>query len=383
MIQPLAPRSHDQPPALTRDANENPWLMLVYLFFVFMPLLFMPRVSGWSIALSVLACALFIPLHFASWRNPRLLPSVAISMVALLGLLLLPFNLGGNTFVIYAMAMSGALLPARVAVRAGFLAWAAMAVLLVYLSENSAEALAYSAMTAVIGGMVLVQTMIARLRSRQIAQLQLSHNEVKRLAALAERERIARDLHDLLGHTLSVVVLKSELAGKLMDRDTAAARRQILEVEQIARQALNEVREAVSGFRSSGLAAELAASRLALLDADVRLDYQVQPVAIDAAVEATLALCLREAVTNVLRHANASRVEVDLHDAGETLHLQISDDGRGGMDDSAAAGNGLRGMRERLTAIGAALAIESPRGGGSRLSIRVLSAWQQRAGVAA
>jgi len=168
-----------------------------------------------------------------------------------------------------------------------------------------------------------------------------------------------------------------------MDRDTAAARRQILEVEQIARQALNEVREAVSGFRSSGLAAELAASRLALLDADVRLDYQVQPVAIDAAVEATLALCLREAVTNVLRHANASRVEVDLHDAGETLHLQISDDGRGGMDDSAAAGNGLRGMRERLTAIGAALAIESPRGGGSRLSIRVLSAWQQRAGVAA
>jgi len=196
-----------------------------------------------------------------------------------------------------------------------------------------------------------------------------------------ERERIARDLHDLLGHTLSVVVLKSELAGKLIDRDSAAARKQILEVEQVARKALNEVREAVSGFRSSGLAAELAASRLALLDADVRLDYQVQPVKIDAAVEATLALCLSEAVTNVLRHAKASRVEVDFHDAGETLHLQISDDGRGGMDD--ASGNGLRGMRERLAAIGAGLAIESPRGGGSRLSICVDKAWQANAGVPA
>mgnify|MGYP001203974080 CR=1 FL=1 len=381
MNETVAPKSDDQPIVVTRDASDNPWLMLVYLVFVFVPLLFAPSVSGWSIALSILACALFIPIHFASWRNHRLHPGIAIASAAALGLLLLPFNLGGNTFVIYAMAMAGALLPAALAVRVAFLAWALMAVELLLVSNNRDAALAFSVMTAVIGGMVLVQTVIARLRARQIAQLQLSHNEVKRLAALAERERIARDLHDLLGHTLSVVVLKSELAGKLIDRDSAAARKQILEVEQVARKALNEVREAVSGFRSSGLAAELAASRLALLDADVRLDYQVQPVKIDAAVEATLALCLREAVTNVLRHAKASRVEVDFHDAGETLHLQISDDGRGGMDD--ASGNGLRGMRERLAAIGAGLAIESPRGGGSRLSICVDKAWQANAGVPA
>lgn len=96
------------------------------------------------------------------------------------------------------------------------------------------------------------------------AQLAAAHAEQERLAAEAERERIARDLHDLLGHTLSVIVLKSELAGKLAGRDPARAAEEIREVERISREALGEVRAAVSGYRGSGLSAELARAKVAL-----------------------------------------------------------------------------------------------------------------------
>ncbi len=102
---------------------------------------------------------------------------------------------------------------------------------------------------------------------RKRAQLQLSHDEVRRLAALAERERIGRDLHDLLGHTLSLVALKSELAGKLVERDPQAARRELAEVTRVARDALSQVRSAVTGIRAAGLASELASARL-LLESD-------------------------------------------------------------------------------------------------------------------
>jgi len=236
---------------------------------------------------------------------------------------------------------------------------------------------AYCGMTLVVGGMVLLSTAFAQVQERQTAELRLSQDEVKRLAALAERERIGRDLHDLLGHTLSLVVLKSELAGKLLDRDATAARQQIREVETVARHALAEVRQAVSGIRQSGLLAEIAACRLALLSADIELVLQMAPLPISGEVEAVLAFSLREATTNVLRHAGATRVDIELGselgEEGDVLRLQITDNGRGG---SIEPGNGLHGMRERLASINAQLEIEHPKNRGTRLSIRVPAPWR-------
>src|SRR6478672_6715206 len=117
--------------------------------------------------------------------------------------------------------------------------------------------------TAIIGVIVMVE----RINRERDSALKLSHDEVRRLAALAERERIGRDLHDLLGHTLSMVALKSDLAGRLLDRDPAAARNEIGEVSRVAREALAQVRRAVSGIRAAGIAAELAAAKL-LLETD-------------------------------------------------------------------------------------------------------------------
>lgn len=210
-------------------------------------------------------------------------------------------------------------------------------------------------MTVVIGVIVNVESAAGE---KDLA-LQLSHDEVRRLAATAERERIGRDLHDLLGHTLSLITLKLELSRKLIDRDPAAARAEIAEAEKVARHALAEVRSAVTGFRAADLAAELASARLLLESSAVTLAYDAPP-SLSPDIERPLALVLREAVTNIARHARASRAEVRFAREGGQLRMRIVDDGRGA---SGVEGNGLAGMRARARELGGSLAFASARGG--------------------
>jgi two-component system sensor histidine kinase DesK len=217
-------------------------------------------------------------------------------------------------------------------------------------------------MTMIIGTIVNVEAM----QHEKDAALQLSHDEVRRLAATAERERIGRDLHDLLGHTLSLITLKLELSRKLIDRDTDAARREIGEAERVARHALAEVRSAVTGFRAADLAAELASARLLLESSGVVFDYECPPP-LGADLERPLALVLREAATNIARHADATQARIDFGREDGCLRMRIVDNGRGGID---GEGNGLAGIRERVGALGGSVAIASPRGG-TTLDIQV------------
>ncbi|RDS85461.1 sensor histidine kinase [Dyella psychrodurans] len=200
------------------------------------------------------------------------------------------------------------------------------------------------------------------------AELRLSHDEVRRLAATAERERIGRDLHDLLGHTLSLITLKLELSRKLFDRDSAAAKRELEEAERVARHALAEVRAAVTGIRSTDLAAELASARLLLESSAVHLDCGNLPDSLPPDVERGLALVIREATTNIHRHAEASEASVRFTRTAEKLDMQICDNGRGGL---ATHGNGVNGMHERVRALGGNMQIDSPPRRGTRLLISV------------
>jgi two-component system sensor histidine kinase DesK len=204
------------------------------------------------------------------------------------------------------------------------------------------------------------------LNEQKDAEIRLSHDEVRRLAGLAERERIGRDLHDLLGHTLSLITLKSELANKLFDRDAAAAKREMADVERVARDALAQVRHAVTGIRAAGFAAELASGKLLLESNGVRLRYELADVALPDAIETALAMTVREAATNIQRHARATSANIILAAENRELLLRIEDNGCGG---AIVPGNGLCGMRERLAAIGAELRVESERGKGTRLNV--------------
>lgn len=219
------------------------------------------------------------------------------------------------------------------------------------------------ALTVIIGLIVNVE----RSSSEKDAALRLSHEEVRRLAATAERERIGRDLHDLLGHTLSLITLKMELSRKLFERDPQRSQRELAEAEQIAREALAQVRSAVTGFRAADLAAELASAHLLLESSRVHLRYSPPP-AMPAWIEAGLSMVLREAATNIARHAQANEALITINVSPEAVLMDVMDDGRGGV---SANGNGLAGMRERVLALGGELQIDSPKGQGTRLKVRI------------
>ena len=205
----------------------------------------------------------------------------------------------------------------------------------------------------------------------QKIQLRRSDAEILRLATLAERERIGRDLHDLLGHTLSVVALKSELARKLIDRDLDAARREIHEVERVARDSLAQVRNAVSGIRNTALSAELVAATALLEAQGVKVKCETENVKLPHDRETALALSLREAATNIRRHASATGVTIRVRNEPKSVIVEVADDGRGGR---IVPGNGLNGMRERLDSVGGTLALMPNEEGGTLLRASVPAA---------
>ncbi|MGB9075996.1 MAG: sensor histidine kinase [Terracidiphilus sp.] len=196
--------------------------------------------------------------------------------------------------------------------------------------------------------------------------LERANSEIERLTQEAERERIARDLHDLLGHTLTIITVKLDLARRLLshdpERDLARARIEIVEAERTARNALAEVREAVSGYRAGELDAEIGRAGRSLLSADVRLTTALVPVNLSSSQANVLCLALREAVTNIVRHAHATLCHVALFEMDGTIHFTVEDNGVGG---EIREGNGLQGMRERIQFVAGAVKVTSPANGGT------------------
>jgi two-component system, NarL family, sensor histidine kinase DesK len=184
------------------------------------------------------------------------------------------------------------------------------------------------------------------------AELTEAREELAHHAVAEERLRFARDLHDLLGHSLSLIALKSELAGRLAERDPARAREEMADVESAAREALAEVRDAVSGYRQVSLAQALAEARAALSAAGIALHPPAATDVLPGPVDAVLGWVVREAVTNVLRHSGARTVTVVVATGKDDVVLEFADDGRGS---AAAPGAGLSGLRERVQRLGGEL----------------------------
>ncbi|WP_369252593.1 sensor histidine kinase [Streptomyces sp. R41] len=240
--------------------------------------------------------------------------------------------------------------------------------------------LAYGAIPATTGVMLLVGSRVDREEAQNLAllvlligfamtgvgqlvrttiELRKARATVAQLAANEERLRLARDLHDLLGHSLSLITLKSELAGRMLPDHPEKAAQQVADIEQVSRQALVDVREAVTGYRRPRLAGELAGAQVALTAAGVTADLPAEPdlTGVSEESESVLAWALREAVTNVVRHSGARRCAVEVARRqtldGPVLELSVEDDGSGGS--AGTHGNGLTGLTERLEKAGGSL----------------------------
>ncbi|GAA0263647.1 sensor histidine kinase [Rhodanobacter caeni] len=354
--------------AATLRRGKSPWVDAVHLLWSFW-LFVTPLWSrdGWDarwVAFTLASYPVFLLLYYKSVVAPRSTARGYALGLVLLSMVIVPWYPSGLTYFVYGCVMLRVCRMRFHVYLASLAALNAALLLETWLLQYPWQAIFTIPLTSFIIGIVINAE---RSSEEKDAQLQLSHDEVRRLAATAERERIGRDLHDLLGHTLSLITLKLELSRKLIDRDADAARREIEDAEKVARHALAEVRSAVTGIRTTDLAAELASARLLLASSTVHLDYGPPPE-LPGEIERGLSLVLREAATNIARHATASRARFEWMHEHARVCMQVSDNGRGGIDGD---GNGLSGMRERVRALGGSLTIDSPRGQGTCLKVVV------------
>ena len=364
MARPAAPR---RLPLLPADSQVG-WTAYVWLVYLVM-FLAPPAAHTWAgrasigeWAATLLGLAIFLFTYFrAYWVRGRGLVAIVAAQVAL-GVIYSTINPGALVFFVYAACFIARLEERRDAV---------LGVALVTLALAGTAWLAAVPWIWLTGGVIMAPLLGAvNYHDARVARadrkLRLAQEQIEHLAAVAERERIARDLHDVLGHTLSLIVLKAELAGRLAERAPARAAAEVRDIEQVARQALREVREAIRGYRAS-VPDEAERARALLAAAGVDAELDIERVTLDAAIGETLALALREAVTNVIRHARAGRCRVRLHALDDACVLEVEDDGRGCR---APEGGGRRGMRERVEALGGTVE-RGPGTGGRGTRLRV------------
>ncbi len=205
-----------------------------------------------------------------------------------------------------------------------------------------------------VRGLGLDMVGLARL-SGALRELHTARGELARRAVMEERLRLARDLHDLLGHTLSLITLKSELVGRLIEKEPARAAQEIQEVERVARQALREVREAVAGYRQSTLRSELDGARQILEAAGIACTIEHTAGALPPTTNAVLAWTVREGVTNVIRHSRARQCTIRVSVENGSACAEVINDGyreQEGDLTRTRIGSGLSGLTERVTAQG-------------------------------
>jgi len=356
------------------------WIWIGYTGFLFIQPIMEPSLNLWLGTLAIFA--IFLAIFFGYVRatdERRVLRFWMIAATFALGLVTFPWNQGASTFFVYAAAF----LPFSLESTRKVL-WLFLVECLVILGEGAffngsfiprpfhidwPNTFIAVFLVIIIGG----GNIFFAEQKRAECRLRAAQDENLALAALAERERIARDLHDVLGHTLSVIVLKAELARRLIALDPERANAEIADVERISRTALSEVREAIGGYRARGLAAEIDAARLTLDAAGVTLiaeSSQAPPAALNPQEETALALALREAVTNIVRHSRASTCRLRFVAESGQRRLVVEDDGQHGV---AREGNGLRGMRERIESLGGHFLMERgiAHNRGTRLTIEL------------
>ena len=374
--------------ALVADWGSRRFGMLTNLIWILALVIAYPLIgtlhSGMSpaqMAVIVAGDALFgaIVLWLIIWERWLVAPAPRRRLIGLAVLLVIavvmmandpdPFHWVGMFFAIAAIAAWS--LPAREAVRV-------MALILVTFLA-SAVALSFDVRLTALFLLFLVLVSVSMMNRRRLEltnrELRAAREELVQLAVSEERLRFARDLHDLLGHSLSMMVLKSELAGRLLPAAPDRAAAEIQDVERVAREALREVREAVAGYRQPALATELAGAREMLVAAGITPDIVDEAGTLPGVADATLAWAVREGVTNVIRHSRARHSTIHVLRTSTEARAEIWDDGQGTAPyanvQAGAVGSGLPGLAERVAARGGRLEAGPQATGGFRLAVTV------------
>jgi two-component system sensor histidine kinase DesK len=350
--------------------------VLLGLLFLAGPLsdLFDESLAPAHVAGLLLGLAVFIVLYLsllppAAWLS-RLGPEATLLALGLLPVIAIVLLAAGapSSFAalfVYFVAAAGLRLPPQAGVVVTLVT--ALGVGLAgWVHGDGRGAIAATVLTIVSIGVLM--TAFGRI-ARANRELRAAREELALVAVSEERLRIARDLHDLLGHSLSVIALKSELARKLVERDPVRAAAELDDIQSVSRTALGEVREAVQGYRRLALAEALETSLAALAAAGIDCNFADADVALPADVDAVLAWAVREGTTNVIRHSGALHCAIRIRADGDRAAVEIEDDGNAAV--SAGRGSGLNGLRERAQRVRGELEAGALPGGGFRLRLTV------------
>jgi two-component system sensor histidine kinase DesK len=324
--------------------------------------------SPLRVALVAVGAASFAAIYLRALWNPftattRSIAPPGVALAAIAAALTLADRPSWSLLFVLIGTMTSLTLPERRA-PGPLIACALLAVVIGVLAGDDGYAVTIAATTIGIG--ILMMGFARLVRSNE--ELLEAREELARLAVAEERLRFSRDLHDLLGHSLSVIVLKAELAERLLPADAERAAGHVADVRDVARAALGEVRDAVSGYRQPTLAAELAGARAALAAAGIASQLDEAEIALPPEAEAVLAWAVREGTTNVIRHSGAASCRIAVSPGPAEASAEIVDDGHGS---AGGSGHGLDGLRERVEHLAGRLEAGTAPDGGFRLRVTV------------
>src|SRR5215472_2658579 len=385
----------DRPAPVPVPGTGSPWRWFfsgVWLAYLIQPVadLFHHHHSvAWiagGILITVAFCAIYLPTLMFCESRPRLCLYGLVALAVLASVACLVYGASWTPLWIYVSAAGGMVLTSVFGSRRASLG--VFAITGCYLLFCRVTHLDTGDTLAVLLPVLLIGlAMIGfRMQITLMRELAQARGTVAKLAANEERLRLARDMHDLTGQSLSMITLKSELAAKRLAKLPSSAERDAVlaelgDIGRVSRQTLHDIREAVSGYRRPTLAIEVITARNALEAAGIALDddpeLTLRSGIFDPDAEAVLAWCLREAVTNVIRHSRARHCRIRLTERPGELSLEVTDDGRGfasqdpkvpGAEDApdGPKGSGLRGVSERLSAIGGRLSLGPAEASGSK-----------------
>ncbi|GAA2060636.1 sensor histidine kinase [Williamsia deligens] len=348
---------------MSRETPDRSWVFTaVWLVFLAYPVVSLLRsgdsvvrvVYGLSLIAVFAATYVTAATHIMSWRQGRRRPRLALTYGAiLLGLAAASVPVLGDGVVSFAPYLMGIAAFGFGGLLGPVLVGVVLVVGLVLpLSIPGWSLDSGTVLALVIVAFVMVLMIAARSAEQRRDEAEAMRRDAdEQLAVVAERERVARDVHDILGHSLTVMTIKTELAGRLVDIDPERAKSELAELHALSRQALAEVRSTVGALRTPELRTEIASARTALSAAEIDADLPEQLPSIPTARQTLFAWVLRESVTNVVRHSGAARCVVSV----DAESIRVCDDGRGIAEH--AFGNGLRGLTERVEAAGAHLSV--------------------------
>ena len=345
--------------------KSKSWVWLIFSIYYFIPMYYV-QYSMLEIIVQLLAYFAFIALYLWAFKLPRAKGWIPISLITLIAVSISPLTVGSSTFFSFLGVLIGFTYSTRILL---ILFSGYVFIILMfqfYLYENypfqffGLPSLMGLLTTSIVGYM-------EKLREESRVQTLKSNQEIEQLAVIAERERIARDLHDILGHTLSSIALKAELAEKLLSQEKITdAKEHIRDLHQIARNSLSLVRQTVSGYKHRGLTSEVIDLCEKMRQQGFIVDLRGQIPSLSARAETAVILALTELTTNLLRHSKASHCEIHFLDDDKNLRICVQDNGK---VKEIAQGNGLQGIHERLAAIAGELLIDITNG--CRFDIRL------------